>query len=136
MIFAIFGPIWTQFRSKQLKIWPGSHFWSNRLDPIAPIDPIDPIKAIHPIAPIDPIKAIHPIAPIDPIKAIRSIRSIRLIQLIWLSQFDQFINLSIRSQSLSEIYSKHVNLSILRKHVITRSTRSNELYVDTFWRGL
>jgi len=25
---AIFGPIWTQFRSKQLKIWPGSHFCS------------------------------------------------------------------------------------------------------------
>jgi len=26
------GPIWTQFRSKQLKIWPGSHFQSTRLD--------------------------------------------------------------------------------------------------------
>jgi len=23
---AIFGPIWTQFRSKERKIWPGSHF--------------------------------------------------------------------------------------------------------------
>jgi hypothetical protein len=29
---AIFGPIWTKFRSKQLKIWPGSHFQSTRLD--------------------------------------------------------------------------------------------------------
>jgi len=28
---AIFGLIWTQFRSKQLKIWPGSHFQSTRL---------------------------------------------------------------------------------------------------------
>jgi hypothetical protein len=26
---AIFGPIWTQFRSKHLKIWPGSHFLLN-----------------------------------------------------------------------------------------------------------
>jgi len=25
---AIFGLIWTQFRSKQLKIWPGNHFCS------------------------------------------------------------------------------------------------------------
>ncbi len=33
-IFVIFGSIWTQFRSKQLKIQPGSHFQSNRLDPI------------------------------------------------------------------------------------------------------
>ncbi len=31
---AFFGPIWTQFRSKQLKIQPGSHFWSDRLDQI------------------------------------------------------------------------------------------------------
>jgi hypothetical protein len=30
----IFGPIWTQFSSKQLIIWPGSHFWSNRLNRI------------------------------------------------------------------------------------------------------
>jgi len=28
---AIFGPIWTQFRSKQLKIWPESH-WIDRID--------------------------------------------------------------------------------------------------------
>jgi len=28
---AIFGPIWTQFMSKQLKIWSGSHFWLNRV---------------------------------------------------------------------------------------------------------
>jgi hypothetical protein len=37
-IFAIFGPIWTQLRSKQLKIWPESHFWSdwlNRIDSIS-----------------------------------------------------------------------------------------------------
>jgi len=40
MIFAIFGLIWTQFRSKQLKIWPGSHFWSNQLDRINRIDSI------------------------------------------------------------------------------------------------
>jgi len=33
---AIFGPIWTQFRSKQLKIQPGSHFFS-RVDPIESI---------------------------------------------------------------------------------------------------
>ena len=33
----IFGPIWTQFRSKQLKIWPESHFWSDRLDLIESI---------------------------------------------------------------------------------------------------
>jgi len=31
---AIFGPIWTQFRSKQLKIWPESH-WIDRIDPMA-----------------------------------------------------------------------------------------------------
>ncbi len=31
---AIFGPIWTQFRSKQLKIQPGSHIWSTWLDSI------------------------------------------------------------------------------------------------------
>jgi len=37
---AIFGPIWTQFRSKQLKIWPESHFWLDRVDPIDPIDSI------------------------------------------------------------------------------------------------
>jgi len=30
---AIFGPIWTQFRSKQLKIWPESH-WIDRIDRI------------------------------------------------------------------------------------------------------
>jgi hypothetical protein len=29
---AIFGLIWTQFRSKQLKIWPESHFWSDRIE--------------------------------------------------------------------------------------------------------
>ncbi len=34
MIFAIFGPIWTQFRSKQLKLCPESHFWSDRLNRI------------------------------------------------------------------------------------------------------
>ncbi len=33
-IFSIFGLIWTQFRSKQLKIRPGSHFQSNRLNSI------------------------------------------------------------------------------------------------------
>jgi len=31
---AIFGPIWTQFRSKQLKIWPGSHFAVNLIKSI------------------------------------------------------------------------------------------------------
>ena len=35
--FCHFGPIWTKYRSKQLKIWPGSHFLLNRLDPIDPI---------------------------------------------------------------------------------------------------
>ncbi len=45
---AIFGPIWASFRSKQLKIWPGSYFcsqidlieWtrSNRLDQIDSIE--------------------------------------------------------------------------------------------------
>jgi len=34
---AIFGPIWTQFRSKQLKIWPESH-WIDRIDRIDQID--------------------------------------------------------------------------------------------------
>ncbi len=34
----IFGPIWTKFRSKQLKIWPGIHFC---------IDPINPIESIR-----------------------------------------------------------------------------------------
>jgi len=34
---AIFGPIWTQFRSKLLKICPESHFWSDRVDPIESI---------------------------------------------------------------------------------------------------
>jgi len=29
---AIFGPILTQFRSKQVKILPGSHFQSNQLN--------------------------------------------------------------------------------------------------------
>jgi len=40
-IFAIFGPIWTQFRSKHLKIRPGSHFQSNRLDRIDPDRKLD-----------------------------------------------------------------------------------------------
>ena len=31
---AIFGPIWTQFRSKQLKICPQIHFWSLHIDSI------------------------------------------------------------------------------------------------------
>ena len=39
LIFAIFGPIWTKFRSKQLKIWPGIHFCSrfDRIDSIGSI---------------------------------------------------------------------------------------------------
>jgi len=36
---AFFGPIWTQFRSKQLKIWPESH-WIDRIDRIDQVYPI------------------------------------------------------------------------------------------------
>ncbi len=72
----IFGPIWTQFRSKQLKIWPGSYFYSwigwiisNRLNQINQIkliksnrsNQIDQIKSIksNQSNQIDQIKSIN-----------------------------------------------------------------------------
>ena len=51
----IFGPIWTKFRSKQLKIWPGIHFY---IDPIDRIDPIESIRSDRSDR-VDPIESIR-----------------------------------------------------------------------------
>jgi len=69
---AIFGPIWTQFRSKQLKIRPGSHFWSqfNRVDPIGSIrDRVDPRSGRSGWSSLGSIGSIRD--RVDPIESIR-----------------------------------------------------------------
>jgi len=46
---AISAPIWTKFRSKQLKIRPGSHFQSTRLDRLDRIDSSQKMAIFAPI---------------------------------------------------------------------------------------